>query len=93
MRPVTIASRLVPYLRYYDSGRHIDDHGAMPSVLVVFKEELAAGHFLRVARREMGRAGMEVPFRVSHRSAQQGVGPLGPAWRSTDTVQQAHAVG
>ncbi len=35
VRPVTIAARLGPYLRYYASRRPTDDHGAQPAVLVV----------------------------------------------------------
>ena len=43
----------VQYLRYYASDRPTDDHGTRPSVLVVFDDELAASHFLRVARQEI----------------------------------------
>ena len=44
---------------YYASQRPTDDHGVRPAVLVVFDDELAAGHFLRVARQEMERAGVD----------------------------------
>jgi len=37
VRPVTTAARLAPYLRYYSSERPLEDHGAWPSVLVVFE--------------------------------------------------------
>ena len=67
VRPVTMAARLAPYLRYYASARPTDDHGARPAVLVVFEDELAASHFLRVAREEMRRAGVEVPLWVFDR--------------------------
>ena len=53
VRPATMAERLAPYLRYYSSRRPLDDHGAQPAVLVVFDDDLAATHFLRVAREEM----------------------------------------
>ena len=86
VRPVTMASRLAPYLRYYASSRPIDDHGTLPSVLVVFDEHLAAGQFLRVARDGMRRSGVEFPLRVSHRSALERVGPLGPAWRNAEST-------
>ena len=35
-------------------------------VMVVFDDGLAAAHFLRVARQEMERSGVEVPLCVSH---------------------------
>ena len=53
VRPVTMAARLAPYLRYFSTSRPIEDHGALPAVLVVFDDELAQGHFLRIADREM----------------------------------------
>ena len=80
MRPVTMAARLAPYLRYYSSRRPTDDHGARPDVLVVFDDDIAATHFLMLAEREMARTGVEVPLRVSHREAIDALGPLGPAW-------------
>ena len=58
VRPATMAERLAPYLRYYSSRRPLDDHGAQPAVLVVFDDDLAATHFLRVAREEMDRTGL-----------------------------------
>ena len=82
VRPVTMAARIAPYLRYYASRRPTDDHGARPAVLVVFDGELAQTHFLRVARGEMARAGVEVPLWVSHRAAIDDLGPLQAAgWR------------
>ena len=80
VRPVTMAARLAPYLRYYATRRPLDDHGVTPIVLVVFDDELAASHFLRVARQEMERAGVKMPLRVSHRAALLRQGPLGGAW-------------
>ena len=67
VRPVTMAARLAPYLRYYSSHRPIDDHGARPTVLVGFDEEMAATHFLRVAVNEMVEARIVLPLLVSHR--------------------------
>ena len=84
VRPVTMAARLAPYLRYYASRRPTDDHGAQPQVLVVFDDELAATHFLRVARVEMGRAKVEVPLWVSHRQLLEREGVLGASWISRD---------
>ena len=87
VRPVTMAARLAPYLRYFSTRRPIDDHGTLPSVLVVFEEELAAAQFLRVARGEMCTAGVEVPLWVSHRRVLERVGPLGPAWREIQSFK------
>ena len=80
VRPVTMAARLAPYLRYYASRRPTDDHGAQPVVLVVFDDELAANHFLRVAEEEMRRARVEVPVWVSHKDLLKREAPLGRAW-------------
>ena len=91
VRPTTMADRLAPYLRYYSTHRPTDDHGAQPAVLVVFDDDLAATHFLRVAREEMDRAGVGVPLRVSHRSLLERVGPLGRAWRTTGGSEIGHA--
>ena len=82
VRPVTMATRIAPYLRYYAANRPLDDHGVAPAVLVVFDDDLAAGHFLRVASDEMRRAGVRVPLWVSHRNALERSGPLGPAWQA-----------
>ena len=82
VRPATMSQRLAPYLRYYTSHRPTDDHGIRPVVLVVFDNDIAATHFLRLAEREMGRTGVNVPLWVSHREAVHALGPLGRAWRT-----------
>ena len=80
VRPVTMAARLAPYLRYYSSHRPIDDHGERPAVLVVFHEDIAVTHFLRVAAEEMVRTRTPLPLLVSHRGLLEREGPLGRAW-------------
>ena len=82
VRPATMSQRLASYLRYYASHQPTDDHGARPAVLVVFDDEIAAGHFLTLAEREMEQAGVPVPLWVSHRAAIAALGPLGRAWRT-----------
>ena len=74
-RPLPALLRLPP------PHRPTDHHGVRPAVLVVFEDEIAADHFLRVARREIARARVELPLRVSHRALIGRVGPLGHAWR------------
>ena len=80
VRPTTMAARLAPYLRYYSTHRPTDDHGFRPDVLVVFEEDLAATHFLRVARDEMERVRVEVPLLVTHQRLLAREGPLGGIW-------------
>ena len=89
VRPVTMTARLAPYLRYYSTRQPTDDHGASPQVLVVFDDDIAAGHFLRVAEDEMERARVAVPLRVSHKSAISALGPLGEAWRTPGSWEPA----
>ena len=82
VRPSTMSERLAPYLRYYSSHRPTDDHGTRPSVLIVFDDEIAQTHFLRVAREEMRAERAAVPLLVSHREAVDALGPMGRAWRA-----------
>ena len=91
VRPVTMAARLAPYLRYYSSHRPTDDHGAYPDVLVVFEDDIAQTHFLRVAREDMARTGVGVPMLVSHRRLIEREGPLGRAWLTPGVLEPAHA--
>ena len=92
MRPTTMAARLAPYLLYYSSHRPTDDHGVQPAVLVVFDDDLAATHFLRVAREEMDRTRVRVPLWVSHGGTLDALGPLGRAWRSPGDWEPAHVL-
>ena len=82
VRPITMAGRLAPYLRYYSTRRPADDHGSAPHVFVVFNEESAATGFLRVATKAMEREGTSLPLLVSHRDLVERRGPLGRAWRT-----------
>ena len=82
VRPVTMAARIAPYLRYYATRRPLDDHGVVPLVLVVFDDNIAAGHFLGVAGAEIRRTRVAVPLRVSHRATVEKFGPLGKAWQT-----------
>ena len=77
-----MSERLASYLRYFSSHRPVDDHGTRPSVLVVFDDEIAHSHFLRVAREEMRAEGVTVPLWVSYKEAIDALGPLGRAWRT-----------
>ena len=94
VRPVTMAARLAPYLRYFSSERPLEDHGARPSLLVAFDDELAQVHFLRVAQAEMERTGIEVPLWISYREAIADLGPLEPAaWRKAGEAGPGSAFG
>ena len=87
IRPSTMAKRIAPYLRYYAARRPVDDHGALPLVLVVFDHDLAADHFLRVTREQQDRARISVPLFVSDSEALEQTGPLGRAWRTVDSAR------
>lgn len=91
VRPATMADRLAPYLRYYSTHRPLDDHGARPTLLVVFDDELASIHFLNMAGEEMTRDGVTVPLLVSYKGLLERVGPLGRAWRETAGAEPAYA--
>ena len=80
VRPVTMAARVDPYLRYYSSHRPTDDHAARPAVLVVFDDDIAQTHFLRVAQERMDQTRIALPLLVSHRGLLEAEGPLGRAW-------------
>ena len=82
VRPATMAARLAPYLRYYATSRPLEDHGLRPQVLVVFEDELAADHFLRIAAEAIARAETPLPLLVSDRGTIDEYGPLGRAWQS-----------
>ena len=92
VRPSTMSARLAPYLRYFSSHRPTDDHGVRPSVLVVFDDDIAQTHFLRVAREEMQAKRVEVPLWVSHREAIEQMGPLGRAWRAPGQWESPQAL-
>ena len=92
VRPSTMATRIAPYLRYYSSHSPVDDHGARPSVLIVFDDDIAAANFLRVAHDEMDRNGVSVPLWVSHRAAIDALGPLGRAWRTPGDREPANVL-
>ena len=82
VRPVTMAERLAPYLRYYGTPRPADDHGSVPRVLVVFNDEAASTGFLRMATEKLKRISAELPLLVSHRDLIEAEGPLGRAWQT-----------
>ncbi len=83
-RPATMRDRLAPYLRYYSTRRPLEDHGVIPSVLVVFEDELAADHFLNIARDELELAHVHLPLFVSCKADINRWGPLDSIWRTAD---------
>ena len=92
VRPTTMTDRLAPYLRYYSTHRPTDDHGIRPVVSVVFEDDLAATHFLRVAQEELDRTKVGVPLLVSDYAVLEKSGPLGKAWR-TPTERKRYGIG
>ena len=92
VRPSTMSDRLAPYLRYFSSHRPTDDHGTRPAVLVVFDDEIARTHFLRVAREETHESRVNVPLLVSHREAVDALGPMGHAWRTPADLETPQAL-
>ena len=80
IRPKTMAARLAPYLRYYSSKRPLEDHGAVPVLLVVLEREVIASRFMMVARDEMDRAGVRLPLFVSDSQRVDQAGPLDAVW-------------
>ena len=82
LHPSIMAARLAPYLRYYATDRPAADHGVAPAVLVVFEDDVAPAHFLRVARDEIARSGVELPLWTASRDDLEAAGPLGMVWRS-----------
>ncbi len=77
VRPVTMAARLAPYLRYFSTHQPTDDNGGQPVVLVVFEDDLAHSHFLRVADEQVTRSTVQAPVLVSHRDLVEKEGPPG----------------
>ena len=92
VRPSTMSARLAPYLRYYSSHRPTDDHGTRPDVLIVFGDDIAQTHLVRLAREEMQAQGVTVPLWVSHRAAVEEMGPLGRAWRAPADPESPQAL-
>ena len=58
---------------------------------MVFDDDIAASHFVRVANNEMRRAGVRVPLWVSHKAALEELGPLGPAWQRPGSFRPGYA--
>ncbi len=91
IRPSTMAARIAPYVRYFGSKRPVEDHGAIPLVLIAFEDRLASDQFLRVAQEESHRTGVELPILSSDRRLLAQQGPLGPTWRMFDKGRERSA--
>ncbi|MYD36220.1 MAG: hypothetical protein F4X20_04220 [Dehalococcoidia bacterium] len=64
VRPSTMRRRLAPYLRYYSTTHPLDDHGVVPTLIVVVEDPMIVPHFRRVAHEEVRRAGVHVPLSI-----------------------------
>ena len=73
VRPSTMRDRLAPYLRYYSTKRPLDDHGVIPTVLIVLENEITASNFRRIAKQEMERLEFRcrLPSRWRHENSPQ----------------------
>ena len=80
IRPVTLLSRLSPYLRYFSTRDPSEHHGIQPVVLTVFENELAADHFLKIAAQQSVAKG-QMELYVSSINLLDTRGLLGHAWR------------
>ena len=78
---------------YYSSYDPQDDHGAQPTVLIVFDDPLVEANFLGVAHREMGRTRVNISFWAYYREVLEKAGPLGPVWRNLDAIKPTFAFG
>ena len=58
---------------------------------MVFHEDLAATHFLRVALEEMVRTRTPLPLMVSHRGLLEREGPLGCGWLAPGEGFEPHS--
>ncbi|MCY3920317.1 MAG: hypothetical protein OXG38_11025 [Chloroflexi bacterium] len=91
IRPKTMAARLAPYLRYFDGRSPLDDHGAVPRLLIVLEQDLLASRFMAVARGEMERTDVQIPLFVSDREQIDSAGPLGSIWLTGSDWQRHSA--
>ena len=83
-----MSARRDPYLRYFSSHRPTDDQGTRSAVLVVFDDESAHTHFLRVAWEEMRATGGT----VSYMETVNALGTLGRAWHEPAEWQSPQAL-
>ncbi|MCY4617739.1 MAG: hypothetical protein OXD50_04175 [Chloroflexi bacterium] len=86
-----MAERIALYLRYYAARRPVEYHGAIPLVLVVFEDALAAGHFRRVAWEETDLSRISVPLFVSDGEQLEREGLFGRSWRTVDSARPTAA--
>lgn len=62
------------------------DHGVQPIMMVVFDDDIAANHFLRVALEETEHTGVHAPLLVSCKAAIERKEPLRRAWEQPERV-------
>ena len=62
-------------------------------MLIVVDDEVVESNFHGVVRREMERAGVDMPLWGSHTQVLERVGPLGKAWRNSQLLELECAFG
>jgi hypothetical protein len=82
--PAQFREKLAPYLRYYSTRQPLEDYGAYPSLLLVFRDELMESSFLRVAVREIEAAKVNMlSAMATYAAIVEAQGPLSPIWRQS----------
>ncbi len=79
-RPSTIYNRLAPYLRYYSTVRLFEQRVLIPTVEVVFEEELTADHFLTFGRAVLSRCRVALLLFVSCQASVDETDPFSQSW-------------
>ena len=86
--PSKSLQRIRPYQAYFSTAYPMQDHGALPLVLVAFDDVGAETQFLIAAADAEKRSNLAVPFATSCLQALDEHGILGSAWRIPQGLHQ-----
>ena len=79
--PSKSRQRILPYQAYFSSTYPMQDHGALPLILVAFDDIGAETQFLLEAARAERRSKVVIPFATTCLDTLDQNGALGPSWR------------